>query len=299
MKLEQPGERSRFLHRPLTWAEQLRLSGITFPVLLISVALALEFAVIDWFIKPDGEKLWPKLLLAGPVLFAGLYLVLRFSLWADRNTKRSLDLREKWLGIHTGNYRRFPWDCVIAFQIEPVPGHPDLARVRVIGKLSRKSKLRLQRALILDRQTQLPALLAELNLRRQTHPDLLIQEFDEPLPERKPPVPRGLLVHFLSLILFLHGGPMLWIGCMLSGKPAAPTKHWSPPETPLERTVDRYFTSYEQVVRFFLVTGSLLTATGLVVFGWSCVVIHRSGKAIRAQAERDFLDDSARARSPA
>jgi hypothetical protein len=262
MKLKQPPDLNCLLVCPCSRAER-RQTFLSFaPALLLASVVLVESAVVRSLQEELPGPLFVNIVVAVSAPFlVGIWIVFPpVNLYKFVN--RTIEFRDKWLILQPHPKRFIPWNCVIAFQLEPVPGRPALTLLNVISIPSASRKLQNKWRIILDKATQIPLLLAELKVRQNIKTPVLVQEFDEPLARRSSRPVRGLTPFVWGTFLLSHGLKILIVIAALSvdagGQDEKPLAH----RTPFSRLVQKHFTSFNDFRRFILVSGSVLTGVG-------------------------------------
>jgi hypothetical protein len=281
MTFEQPASLNRFVGESLslTWRSRWKLIRIYLPLLVFSTICLVEIVSFKLWIRDalDLSRLWPALLM--PVLLLVFIFILNeIRLRGSQGANRLLNILEKGISFRTAGRPVIRWSKVIAFWFEDIPGEPQFSKVTVEYFGDRKTKLPRRSSLVLEKQTQCPALLSELKLLQQQHNLNFRIELDQPLSPRKPPrnLVLGLSLSLAGVLFLMPGMPLLLVPLMhRSGESqhSESTDDWSPKQKEkLNRFLITHFSSKTELEHFMLELGGILTTIGVVLMIWGTVV---------------------------
>jgi hypothetical protein len=288
MKYEQPGRLNRFVDTdiPPTWSDRWLTFKRDAPILTLCAVIMAEMVLFQSWLREVSNQEILVLLLAGTLgmplmLFVFAEIEAR---GADRS-KRTLEIREKGLYISPGRHAFIRLEKVLGFLVEPIPADQGIVKVTVVRTSGKNPTPCRWWSIVLDRATQLPALVSELQGTQGW--SRTVHELREPLPTRKPVPLRGLWASMLAFYLFFHGVVLIGVGLTPpDGKPSQQKELSEKKVEKLGRFLVKHFHSFEELRRFCLISGGVLTGLSIASAVWSFRLASRSGKETRAHEEQ-------------
>lgn len=282
---------------PITWSRRWRTLKLIGPVLafitLSGLLLVGSTAFKSWVEGLPFEVSFFGILIAVLVLPGGVFLISEMQLRISHRSKRILEIGTKGIIIrHYERQNQIPWTSIYSIQIEPITGHSELSKINILFVSGKKSKIPKTWSIALERSTQLPQLVSELKRRYQSQDSFAFQEFHEPLPPGKPrPIP-NLWPSMIGAFLLLLGLPLVFVTLSnhASDSNNDPPKN-EPPEA-FQNFIYDHFKTPEELDRFFLITGSVLSGLGLLSTVWGSVVLSRHSKQIQEIRKRELGDEA-------
>jgi len=280
MIFEQPAELNQLACPPIPWSME-RIRVFVKALIPLVVFFSLFIAEVR-FIK--GLPVMPDLIGAFCSLVLVITLLVMLAQWLQNRCKRTLRLEEKGLKTSPRDQPTIRWSEVFRFQFEPTGPGLELTKFTIQHAGRSASGLRCW-SMILPDATQREALLSELTNRRQMNLEKFnIEVCDAPIPPLKAFKVRYALIWLIlmSAFLLMNGLPMLMNGLR------APEDHSR------YGTRDRRFNPYvvqwakefsnrDEMRRFFVITGAILTGTGAVGIGLYETLSRRNIRAYRAE----------------
>jgi hypothetical protein len=274
MTFEQPANLNRFLTEPvpLTWGTRWKSIRIFLPLIIFSTICFGENICLNLWTRGKLDITAFGLVLLLPVFLLTLILISNeFKMRCSKPSSRLLNVLEKGIGFQTTGRAAILWRRVVAFWFENIPGEIQFSKVTIEYFGNRNTKLPRRISMVLDKRTQCPQLISELQLLKQKFDLKCRIEQNQPLPPRIPPrhLMLGMSLYLAGMLFLLHGMPML----------LAPLTHGSG-ETSLSDTSDRWspaqreqfqkflhahFSSKAEFNKFMLVSGGTLTTIGVVL----------------------------------
>jgi len=297
-KFEQPRQLNRFVDEsiPLTWMYRWETLRSVAPILVWCGLCGMEMVAVTalrgWLdgIPSKGVALPLFVGAVGPFLI--LVLVMEASLRMSQRTKRVLEIDDKGIVTQHTKRRRVPWDRVVAFQIEPIPGETGLEKVNVCRAPDRNSKVQRSWSIALERKVQLQLLLSELQRRHEAHDCFAVQEFHEPLPSKRTNRAATIPMFFwlLGVTLLLHGLPLIRLGLSSDRGPQNPPRHENEPPAAFGRFILEHFKSVAEMRKAMLVSGTILTGVGALCYAWGWRSFTIQGKRNKEEMDKEIKE---------
>lgn len=256
---EQPRELNHFLNPASTFAQCWAVTKAVIPFFFLLAVMTVEMNWVDG--KP--VTLWTFLAPFAMLLIFPPALIPMT--WLENRFKKALVLREENIRLRTGPLLRIPWRNVRGFQLEPAGPNGEFSMLTVKFTLL-FGAIQSWKMLLAD-AAQREALVAELKKHGQTCVEVAGSKPETPAPAAKKTMPGFLHSGWppmLGLLLIMHGLPLFLVGL-----------NWPKPEHAVSHSGDlnpyavaflSHFHTRNQLRCFFIVTGAILTLTG--VAGW-------------------------------
>jgi hypothetical protein len=286
MTLEQPASFNRYIEefQELTWSTRLELFKLLQPISVFMGILGLEKVGLQVWNGAE-HSIWSiAALFLTPVWLPMIVLVgNEIQLKIQRQSKRLLKVSDK--GIPIGRFERpvIPWSKILAFNFEQIPNAPQFCKLNIQclpQKRLRNSNQKLMlgnptKIIILEKPTQVEALVSELKLLKQKHNLKFSIELDYVSPPPKEPryAILGASLSFAGLFFLLNAMPILVVGFSQSNDEA----HLHPKTMQHEafaKFLRSHFSSVTEFKHFLIACGSVLVVVGIALI-ISAFVIQR------------------------
>jgi len=217
-------------------------------------------------------------------LILGLVTLFLIVLWTHelrmRRSARSVRLLEVWEnGVKWGGYWPISWPKIVGFWFEDVPMEPTLTKVTVLYRSGRKGRLPRHFLLVLQKQSQVPALISELKRwRPKNYSDFRLEMARSPPPERRVSFV-GLSLVLAGYLLLCHGGPLLIFSLQEATGGSSNSRSDVVLPAAEERRIGRFmaahFSSKAEFKHFIFETGGIMTVAGVALIGTGAITQRR------------------------
>ncbi len=268
---------------PLTWRKRCELIKPGLPLLIVSGVVVAEIVALRIWL--NGQDLLANLSLLLLALFgptAGLLAASELALRINHWMKRQLRFGTKGIQITHAKYGNIRWNWIKRWLLEPVPEHPQLAKLTVRYAIDRKGKSQRHWSIVLAHPDQTRALKSELDhLRERGIMSAPVIELTEPATSQQKPFRfrlRGIVQLALALYFFIHGIPILATGISQpegSQQQSSDSTLTEAQRQKQGRSMTRYFSSEKELRRFFLSKGATMTALGVLFYIWGMAVARK------------------------
>jgi hypothetical protein len=290
MTIEQKPELNRFVDPsiPLTWNYRWRQIKPTLPIWIFILLPLLEIGLFRAWL---ADKLqWDRLavlVMAGPAMFIFVLAVAEVQTRIQQRSKRVIQFNDDKIRLRPSKSELLKWEKIAKFQFEPIPGMQGLMKLKLFlhGRPNQKLAGRTFWSMVLEQPAKVQELVEYFQKRRtETPTNFQVEVLDKPIPPGPPgqPVLLGMSLYLGGIFLLLHGLPLLLVG-LTDGRhhdSGNDSDFTSDEKVKLGRFIIKYFHTPGELRHFYIVTGGVLTFSGLFLLVWGWLLMNRKPRAM-------------------